>query len=31
MRAGDTAKCAIEGIGTQLHPVVAESATTTSQ
>lgn len=25
MRAGDTAKCAIDGIGTQLHPVVAES------
>lgn len=24
MRAGDTAKCAIEGVGTQLHPVVAE-------
>jgi 2,4-diketo-3-deoxy-L-fuconate hydrolase len=31
MRAGDTAKCAIEGIGTQLHPVVAESATTSTQ
>ena len=28
MRAGDTAKCAIEGIGTQNHPVVAESAGT---
>ena len=26
MRAGDTAKCAIEGIGTQIHQVVAESA-----
>jgi 2-keto-4-pentenoate hydratase/2-oxohepta-3-ene-1,7-dioic acid hydratase in catechol pathway len=26
MRAGDTAKCTIEGIGTQTHPVVAESA-----
>ena len=26
MRAGDTATCAIEGIGTQSHPVVAESA-----
>lgn len=25
MRAGDTAVCAIEGIGTQSHPVVAES------
>ncbi len=24
MRAGDTAKCAIEGVGTQIHPVVAE-------
>src|SRR5262245_16317618 len=24
MRAGDTAKCAIEGIGTQIHKVVAE-------
>ena len=24
MRAGDTATCAIEGIGTQIHPVVAE-------
>jgi 2-keto-4-pentenoate hydratase/2-oxohepta-3-ene-1,7-dioic acid hydratase in catechol pathway len=28
MRAGDTAICAIEGIGTQRHPVVAESAGT---
>ncbi len=27
MRAGDTATCAIEGIGTQVHDVVAESAT----
>jgi 2-keto-4-pentenoate hydratase/2-oxohepta-3-ene-1,7-dioic acid hydratase in catechol pathway len=27
MRAGDTAVCSIEGIGTQTHPVVAESAT----
>jgi 2-keto-4-pentenoate hydratase/2-oxohepta-3-ene-1,7-dioic acid hydratase in catechol pathway len=26
MRAGDTAKCAIEGIGTQTHPVVAEES-----
>lgn len=25
MRAGDTATCAIEGIGTQTHPVVADS------
>jgi 2,4-didehydro-3-deoxy-L-rhamnonate hydrolase len=25
MRAGDTAKCAIEGIGTQIHKVVAEA------
>jgi len=24
MRAGDTAQCAIDGIGTQLHKVVAE-------
>lgn len=28
MRAGDSAKCAIEGIGTQVHQVVAESGTT---
>jgi 2-keto-4-pentenoate hydratase/2-oxohepta-3-ene-1,7-dioic acid hydratase in catechol pathway len=28
MRAGDTAVCAIEGIGTQSHPVVAESDST---
>ena len=27
MRAGDTATCAIEGVGTQKHPVVAENAT----
>lgn len=27
MRAGDTATCAIDGIGTQVHQVVAESAT----
>jgi 2,4-diketo-3-deoxy-L-fuconate hydrolase len=27
MRAGDTAKCSIEGIGTQVHPVVAEGTT----
>jgi 2,4-didehydro-3-deoxy-L-rhamnonate hydrolase len=27
MRAGDTAVCTIEGIGTQTHPVVAEQAT----
>lgn len=25
MRAGDTATCAIDGIGTQVHPVVAEA------
>ena len=31
MRAGDTAKCAIEGIGTQIHPVVAESSTTSTR
>ena len=30
MRAGDTAKCAIEGIGTQIHKVVAESAATST-
>lgn len=30
MRAGDTAKCAIEGIGTQIHAVVAESGATTT-
>ena len=29
MRAGDTAVCAIEGIGTQSHPVVAEPTTAT--
>jgi 2,4-diketo-3-deoxy-L-fuconate hydrolase len=28
MRAGDTATCAIEGVGTQRHPVVAEGAGT---
>jgi 2-keto-4-pentenoate hydratase/2-oxohepta-3-ene-1,7-dioic acid hydratase in catechol pathway len=28
MRAGDTAKCSIEGIGTQTHQVVAEGAAT---
>jgi len=27
MRPGDTAKCAIEGVGTQIHPVVAEGST----
>ena len=27
MRAGDTAKCEVEGIGTQIHPIVAETAT----
>ena len=27
MRAGDTAKCAIEGIGTQVHAVIAEGGT----
>lgn len=31
MRAGDTAICAIEGIGTQRHPVVAESGSPTSR
>jgi 2-keto-4-pentenoate hydratase/2-oxohepta-3-ene-1,7-dioic acid hydratase in catechol pathway len=31
MRAGDTAKCAIEGIGTQIHPVVAEGGATSTQ
>jgi len=31
MRAGDTAKCEIDGIGTQIHPVVAESATAGTQ
>jgi 2,4-didehydro-3-deoxy-L-rhamnonate hydrolase len=31
MRAGDTATCAIEGIGTQRHPVVAEGATRSLQ
>jgi 2-keto-4-pentenoate hydratase/2-oxohepta-3-ene-1,7-dioic acid hydratase in catechol pathway len=31
MRAGDTAKCSIEGIGTQLHPVVAEGAATSNR
>lgn len=30
MRAGDTAKCAIEGIGTQIHQVVAEGAIATN-
>lgn len=29
MRAGDTATCAIEGIGTQSHPVVAEAVRST--
>jgi 2-keto-4-pentenoate hydratase/2-oxohepta-3-ene-1,7-dioic acid hydratase in catechol pathway len=29
MRAGDTAVCAIEGVGTQTHPVVAESSAPT--
>jgi 2-keto-4-pentenoate hydratase/2-oxohepta-3-ene-1,7-dioic acid hydratase in catechol pathway len=28
MRAGDTAKCAIDGVGTQIHKVVAESTGT---
>jgi 2-keto-4-pentenoate hydratase/2-oxohepta-3-ene-1,7-dioic acid hydratase in catechol pathway len=28
MRAGDTAICAIEGVGTQSHPVVAELSAT---
>ncbi len=31
MRAGDTAKCAIEGVGTQIHPVVAEGTRGTAQ
>ncbi len=31
MRAGDTAKCAIEGIGTQTHPVVAEGGAQATQ
>jgi 2,4-didehydro-3-deoxy-L-rhamnonate hydrolase len=30
MRAGDTAKCEIDGIGTQIHPVVGEAANTTT-
>jgi 2-keto-4-pentenoate hydratase/2-oxohepta-3-ene-1,7-dioic acid hydratase in catechol pathway len=30
MRAGDTAVCSIEGIGTQTHSVVAESAATSN-
>jgi 2-keto-4-pentenoate hydratase/2-oxohepta-3-ene-1,7-dioic acid hydratase in catechol pathway len=30
MRAGDTAKCAIEGIGTQIHQVVAEAGATST-
>jgi 2-keto-4-pentenoate hydratase/2-oxohepta-3-ene-1,7-dioic acid hydratase in catechol pathway len=30
MRAGDTATCMIEGIGTQTHPVVEEAVTTTN-
>ena len=31
MRAGDTAKCAIDGIGTQVHQVVAESGVQSTQ
>lgn len=31
MRAGDTATCMIEGIGTQVHPVVGEGSTTSTQ
>ena len=31
MRAGDTATCAIEGIGTQKHPVVAEGGAQATQ
>jgi 2-keto-4-pentenoate hydratase/2-oxohepta-3-ene-1,7-dioic acid hydratase in catechol pathway len=31
MRAGDTAVCAIDGIGTQSHPVVAELSQATSR
>jgi 2-keto-4-pentenoate hydratase/2-oxohepta-3-ene-1,7-dioic acid hydratase in catechol pathway len=30
MRAGDTAKCAIEGIGELVNPVVAESTVSTN-
>jgi 2,4-didehydro-3-deoxy-L-rhamnonate hydrolase len=30
MRPGDTAKCAIEDIGTQIHPVVAEPGATST-
>jgi 2,4-diketo-3-deoxy-L-fuconate hydrolase len=31
MRAGDTATCAIEGVGTQVHKVVAEGSMQTTQ
>jgi 2,4-diketo-3-deoxy-L-fuconate hydrolase len=31
MRAGDTAKCEIEGIGTQTHPVVGEDSARSTQ
>jgi len=31
MRAGDTARCAIDGIGAQVHQVVAEGSATSSQ
>jgi 2,4-didehydro-3-deoxy-L-rhamnonate hydrolase len=31
MRAGDTAKCAIEGIGTQTHSVIAEGGATSTR
>jgi 2-keto-4-pentenoate hydratase/2-oxohepta-3-ene-1,7-dioic acid hydratase in catechol pathway len=31
MRAGDSAKCALEGIGTQVHQVVAESGVQSTQ
>jgi len=30
MRAGDTAKCSIEGIGDLINPVVAESSVSTN-
>ena len=31
LRAGDTAKCAVEGIGTQIHSVVAEASAQSTQ
>jgi hypothetical protein len=30
MRAGDTAKCSIEGIGDLINPVVAEASVATN-